>query len=160
MHVLRLDVAVDDAALVGVGERVGEREADAQDVAVRQLAGRLELGQRAPLDELGDQVAARPSSSPASKSGDDRRVVEPRGGERLALARAPARARRRGSTLTATGRSQALVVRRVDRAEAARAEAAPEAVAAEHERRRRGASAAAPGVRPRGVALLGGGHRP
>ena len=37
-HVLRLDVAVDDAALVRVRERVGEREPDPQDVAVRQRA--------------------------------------------------------------------------------------------------------------------------
>jgi hypothetical protein len=49
---------VDDAAVVGVGERVGEREPDPDDVAVRERAVGLELRERAALDELGDEVAA------------------------------------------------------------------------------------------------------
>ena len=60
-----LDVAVDDAARVGVLERVAERHADAQHVAVRQLALAQELRERAPADELGDEVQ-RLSSRPDS----------------------------------------------------------------------------------------------
>ena len=82
-HVLRLDVAVDDAAPVRVLERVGQREADAQDVAVRQLAGRRERVERAPAHELGDEVAGLGVLA-GVEHGDDARVVEPRGGERLA----------------------------------------------------------------------------
>ena len=51
-HVLGLDVAVDDAALVGVQQRVREVQAHAQHVAIRQLAGGLELRERAALDQL------------------------------------------------------------------------------------------------------------
>ncbi len=51
-HVLGLDVAVDDPALVGVQQRVREVQAHAQHVAIRQRAGGLELRERAALDQL------------------------------------------------------------------------------------------------------------
>ena len=81
-----------DAALVGVGERVGERQADPQDVAVRELVRRLELGERAALDQLGDEVAAAVLLAGVEQR-DDRVVVEPRDGAGLALG--PLRRRRR-----------------------------------------------------------------
>ena len=83
-HVLRLDVAVDHAALVRVGERVGQREPDADDVAVRQLPVALELGERAALDQLGDEEA-RAVLLAGVEQRHDRVVVEPGDGARLAL---------------------------------------------------------------------------
>ena len=56
---------------------------------------RLELGERAALDELGDEVAAVVLLARVV-DGDDRRVVEPRGGVGLALRALGRRARRRG----------------------------------------------------------------
>src|SRR3712207_8191396 len=47
-----------------------EREADPEDVAVRHLAGGLELGQGAPADQLGDQEAG-PVLLPRVEDGDD-----------------------------------------------------------------------------------------
>ena len=126
-HVLRLDVAVDHAALVGVVERVGEREPDPQHVAVRELARRLELRQRAPLDQLGDQVAAAVLLAGVEQR-HDRVVVQPGDGARLALGAL----RRRpvaGDDLDRDGTSQELVVARVDGAEAAGAETRAQAVA-------------------------------
>ena len=102
-HVLRLDVAVDDAALVGVRERVGEREADPQHVAVRQLVGGLELRERAALDQLGDEVAVAVLLAGVEQR-DDRVVVEPRHGAGLALGALRATCPPAGMTLTATGR--------------------------------------------------------
>jgi hypothetical protein len=132
--VLRLDVAVHDAALVGVGQRVGERQADPEHVAVRQRVLRLELGQAAAVDELGDQVA-RPGLLPRVVDRDDPRMVEARGGQRLA----------RGAVVGLGGRVgghhlhrdeplEPLVVGLEDRAEAAAAQTAPEAVAPQDER--------------------------
>ena len=134
-HVLRLDVAVDDAALVGVVERVGEREADAQHVAVRQLAGRLELGERAALHQLGDEVAAAVLLARVEQR-DDRVVVEPRDGAGLAL-RALGRGPAGRDDLDRHGAAEALVAGGVDRAEAAGAEARAEPVAPHGERRAR-----------------------
>ena len=75
---------MDDSSLVGVLERVGEREADAHHVAVGQRARGLQLGQRGAADELGHQVVAVGVAARLVER-DDARVVEPRGGERLAL---------------------------------------------------------------------------
>jgi hypothetical protein len=50
LHVLRLDVAMDDAARVGVVERLAEVGADLADLAVRELAGVGEAGQGRALD--------------------------------------------------------------------------------------------------------------
>ena len=148
-HVLRLHVAVDDPALVRVLERVGEREAGAQDVAVRQLAGGGEAVERAPADELGHQVA-RVAVLARVEHADDPGVVEPRGGERLA--RRPFRGgRAHRDDLHRHGPVQALVVGGVDGAEAARAEARAQAVAAEDD--------GCAGTRGGGRELLRGVHR-
>ena len=136
---------MDHAALVGVRERVGEREPDPQHVAVRQLAGGLELRERAALDQLGDEVAAAVLLAGVEQR-DDRVVVEPRDRARLAL-RALRRRPVAGDHLDRDGAAEALVARRVDRAEAAGAEPRAQAVAAHGE----------PGLGDRRQ-LLRGGH--
>ena len=55
-HVLRLDVAVDHPARVGVLERVAERDADARHVAVRDRLRARQLGKGSAPNELGHQV--------------------------------------------------------------------------------------------------------
>ena len=55
-HVLRLHVAVDHAARVGVLQRVAERHADPRDVAVGDRARLHQLGKRSAPNELRDQV--------------------------------------------------------------------------------------------------------
>jgi hypothetical protein len=135
-HVLRLDVAVDHAALVGVCEGIGQRDADSQDVAVAQLPVGRELRERAAVHQLGDEVA-RSRLLAGVVQGDDAGVVEPRRGDRLAP----------GALVgVAVGRDhldrhlavQALVQGGVNGAEAAAAEPAAEAVAAQDERGRSG----------------------
>ena len=82
-HVLGLDVAVDEPAPVGGRERarhVGE-PADAGDGSGASVADRL--AQRAALDELHDDVG-RPVVLADVEDGDGVRVVERRGGARLA----------------------------------------------------------------------------
>ncbi len=129
--VLRLDVAVHDAALVRVIERVGQGQADPQDVAVGQLVVCLELCEGAPLDQLGDQVAGA-VLLPGVVDRDDPRVLQAGGGHRLAP-----RPQRRGAVggdhLDRHIAVQRLVEGLVDRAEATRAEPAAQAVAAQHE---------------------------
>ena len=145
-HVLGLDVAVDDAALVGVGERVGERQADPQDVAVRELVRRLELGERAALDQLGDEVAVA-VRLPGVEQGDDRVVVEPR--HRPGLALGPLRLHPGGrDDLDRHRAPETLVARRMDRAEASRPEPCAEPVPAHRQ----------PGVGGDGRQVGGGGH--
>ena len=88
----------------------------------RQQALGAELVDRAAVDELGHQVA-RPRVLAGVEDRDDPGMVEPAGGQRLALRRASGRrAGPDGITLTATARCEALVGRRVDRPEPARAE--------------------------------------
>ena len=85
-----------DAALVRVLERVAQRQADPQDVAVGQRARCLQRGERAALDELADQVA-RVVLLAGVVEPDDAGVVEARGGLAPPAGRARARRRRRGS---------------------------------------------------------------
>ena len=82
-HVLRLDVAMDHAARVSVLERAGEREADLQHLLVLELVRRDQPRERVAVDELGDQVE-RVIVGARLVQRDDRRVREPRRGERLA----------------------------------------------------------------------------
>ena len=96
-HVLRLDVAVHDAALVRVRERAAQGEADPQHVAVGEQPLGAEFVDRAAVDELGDEVARRVVLA-GVEDRDDPGMVEPAGGERLALRPGrDRRCRRRGS---------------------------------------------------------------
>ena len=133
-HVLRLDVAVHDAAAVRVLERAAQREADPQHVAVREHALGAELVERAAVDQLGDQVARprRPRRRRRSRRPRDGRAGPAASASRRA-ALGIAAAAPDGITLTATGALQALVGGGVDRAEAAGAEPVAEPVAAEDE---------------------------
>ena len=119
---------MDHAALVGVGERVGQRQPDPQHVAVRQLAGGLELREGAAFDQLGDEVAGVVLLARIEQR-DDRVVVEPRDRPRLALRAFRRRAAGRDH-LDRDRSAEALVARGIDRAEAAGAEPRAEAVAA------------------------------
>ena len=83
LHVLRLDVAVDDAARVGVVERLAEVGADLADLAVGELTGGGEAGQGRALDQLGDEQGVAVLLSHLVE-GDDAGMVEPRGGLGLA----------------------------------------------------------------------------
>jgi hypothetical protein len=79
-----LDVAVDNPALVGVGERVAEHEADLHDVAVGEQAVGHQPGQRAAAHELGDEVD-RVLVLSGLVERDDPRVAQPGRRARLAL---------------------------------------------------------------------------
>ncbi len=82
-HVLGLDVAVDDAALVRVREAVAEIGRDLGHVAVAEPAIGPQAGQGGARDELGHED--RPSIALAELvERDDRRMVEARGGLSLA----------------------------------------------------------------------------
>ena len=120
---------MDDAALVRVQQRVAEGEADAQDVAVGQLLGVRELRERAPLDQLGDQVA-RAVLLAGVVDRDDPGVLQARGRDRLA-ARAHGRLRVGRDDLDRHPAVERLVDRLVHGAEAARAQAAAQPVAAQ-----------------------------
>ena len=124
---------MDDAALVGVGQRVGEREPDPQHVAVGDRAGRLELRQRRAAHELGDEEA-RAVLLAGVEHRDDPGVVEPRHGVRLAPG-ALVGAAVGGDRLDRHAAAEALVARLVDRAEAARADPRTQPVAPERQRR-------------------------
>ena len=65
--VVGLDVAVDDAGLVGVLERGAELGADVGEVAVAERLGRGELAQVRSLDELADEVGACPGGCRARR---------------------------------------------------------------------------------------------
>ena len=96
-------------------ERVGQRQADAQHVAVAQLAVALEHRQRAAAHELGDQEALAALLA-GVEHGHDARVVEPRGRQRLALCALGHRPGRRHG-LDRHGPVESFVARREDRAE-------------------------------------------
>jgi hypothetical protein len=135
-HVLRLDVAMDDAALVRVLERVGEREADTQHVAVGELAVGGEAIERAARDQLRDEEA-RAGVLPGVEDGDDPGVVQASGGQRLARRPLGDEVTARGAEddLHRDGPVEPLVVAGVHGPEAAGAQAGPQPVAAHHERR-------------------------
>jgi hypothetical protein len=147
-HVLRLDVAVDDPALAGVGQRVGERQADPQHVAVRQRSRRGQAVECLAGDQLRDEVA-RLAVLAGVEDGHDPGMVEPRRGQRLA-ARALVGAATTGDDLDGDVPAQALVTSREDSPEPAGPQPPAEPVAAEHE--------AATGRAPGGRQLRGGVH--
>ena len=82
-HVLGLDVAVDHAARVGVGERAGERDADLEDLLVLERIGGDQPGERVAVDQLGDQVEGVVDRARLVQR-DDRGMRQARGRERLA----------------------------------------------------------------------------
>ena len=143
-HVLGLDVAVYDAAAVGVGEGAGERDPDLEHL----LVGEALLGDQAPerlaLDELGDQVHGAVLGARLVQ-GDDRRMAKARGDERLAHRPLAVPARAEGDALERHLAVQELVVGAPHHAEAARPEAVLQAVAPEHQLGR--PALAWPGVR-------------
>ncbi len=94
LDVLRLDVAVDDAARVGVVERLAEVGADLADLAVRQRVFAGQAGEGRALDQLGDEQRVA-VLLPHLVEGHDAGVVE--AGRRLRLAHAPASRPRRAA---------------------------------------------------------------
>ena len=129
--VARLDVAVDHAAGVRMGQRLAQRRADHHDVAVRQRPLGQQLPERRAADELGDEVA-RLLVGAGLVERDDARMAEARGGLRLALGALGIAVVERNA-LERDRAVQALVMGEPDRPEAARAEPAHQAVAAEQE---------------------------
>ncbi len=76
--VLRLDVAVNDAALVGVGDRVGDLAQEAQCGDHRVAIAALETApERLPLDVRHD-VVQQPLPNPSPEDGEDVRVLQVR----------------------------------------------------------------------------------
>ncbi len=129
--VLRLDVAVHDAARVGVVERLAEVGADLADLAVaeRPLAG--QAGEGRALDQLGDEQRVAVLLAHLIQR-DDARMVEP--GRRLCLAQhPPAGLAARLDRLDRDGPLEPPVPGLVDDAEAAAADAALDQKAVEHE---------------------------
>ena len=124
-HVLRFDVAMDDALAVRVGEGVEQLHPDGGHVGVAELA--LELRERAPLDELPDEVAAL-AVAEVVVQGDDVRVRE--GGRGVDLAHHPRRhAAPLGDDLERDAFSGAPVEGLEDLGEASAAEASDDLVA-------------------------------
>ncbi len=126
-----LDVAVDDATLVGVRERRTEDRPDAQHVAVRQRPVAQQLGERRPLDELGHEVDGVLVAAGFVER-DDPGVRQAGGGEGLALAAAVGVVADR-DPLDGDVALEVLVAGAIDDAHAARAERRPEPVAVEDE---------------------------
>ena len=86
LDVLRLDVAVDDAARVGVVERLAEVGADLADLAVGEHVFAGQAGEGRALDQLGDEQRVA-VLLPHLVEGHDAGVVEAR--RRLRLAQHP-----------------------------------------------------------------------
>jgi hypothetical protein len=83
-HVLRLQVAVDDALLVGGGEAGRDLERVADRLVLRKRAAAQAPAQRVALEELGDGVDASVLAAEVVDR-EDVRMREGRDGERLAL---------------------------------------------------------------------------
>ena len=131
-HVLGLDVAVDHAARVRVGESVRERDADLEHLLVVEPARGDQLRERLAVDELGDQVE-RLADGTRLVQGDDRRVRQPRAGERLAARALAVSVQSQRDPLDGHLAVQQLVVGAPDHPEAAGAETLDEPVTSEHE---------------------------
>ena len=82
-HVLRLDVTVDHAARVCMGERIGKRKTDLEQILISERACCDQRREGLPVDQLGDQVEGVLTRARLVQ-GNDRRVRQTRGGERLA----------------------------------------------------------------------------
>ncbi len=130
-HVRRLDVAVDDSAAVGVGERVADLRGDLDRRAVVELARAHRLAQRPARDVLvGDVdvrrvVCQRPDALAAW-------MAQRRRGSRFALGPMP-RLALAGDDLQCDVEAGPLVPRQPDMAHPARAERADRPIPAEEE---------------------------
>ena len=137
-HVLRLDVAVDDALAVSVGERLEQLGADGGHVAVAELAGQLGPATR-PSTSSQTRIAALAVAEPVVE-GDDVGMRERRG--RLDLAHDAAdMPRPSATTLSATRSIERQVERLVDVGEAAAADLARRPGSARASRRTEGCRA-------------------
>ena len=103
-HVLGLDVSVDDAAGVGVVERLAEIGTDLADLAVAERALADQRVEGRAVDELGDEQGAAVLLTHLVER-DYPRVIEPRRGLRLAQHPPDRRRRAESIAFTATGRS-------------------------------------------------------
>ena len=130
-HVLRLHVAVDDAARVRVGQRLGQVGADAGHVTIGQRPRTQQLGQGSAPNELGDEIDVVFVRSQLVDA-DDRRMVEPGRGHGLARHPLAAAALARDG-LDGHLTLELLVPGRPDHTEAAGAQALLEPVAIEHQ---------------------------
>ena len=149
-HVLGLDVAVDDAAGVGVGEGPTEGDADLEHLAVEDAPIRDQACERGAFDQLGDQVHGAVADARLVQR-HDRGVRQAGARERLThrpLAVVPGS---EGDPLQGHLALQQLVRGPPHDAEAARAEALVQPVALQHELPGgRGAGRRAPEDAPRG----------
>ena len=128
-HVLGLDVAVNDTAVMGVDERLAEVGDDLGDVAVAEIPGGLELGEGLARHQLADEDGA-PLVFAKLVKGDDCRVVQPCG--RLRLTHDPIGVAQ-AQLLDRDLALQTLVERPIDRSHAARTDALEEAETLHHE---------------------------
>ncbi len=131
-HVVGLDVAVDHAAGVGVGERTAEGDADLEHLAVEEAPVGDQARERAALDELRDEIH-RPVANARLVQGHDRGVREAGADECLAhrpLAVVPGS---EGDPLQGHLALQQLVRGAPHDAEAARPEALVQAVALQYQ---------------------------
>ncbi len=139
-HVGRLDVAVDHAVSVGVGERIAQGDADPHHVAVRQPAVLKQYVERGAVDQFGDQVGALVVDRRLVQR-HDARVGEPCRGARLSFEASatagavPARHPCPRKDLDRDLPVEPLVLSQPHGGEAAGAQATAQAVAAEHQRR-------------------------
>ena len=92
--VVGLDVSMDHAARVRMGERRADVRPERGDLAIGEIAGLGELGERRAVHQFADQQCA-PTLGPELVQGHDARVIEARG--RLGLAQYAVARPRRGS---------------------------------------------------------------
>src|SRR5687767_9317887 len=82
-HVLRLDVAMSDAAGVGRGQGGGDLDDDLEDFADREVPGREALPQRLPLHVLHRDVVLAVARLAERQDSADVRMVQRRGSSGL-----------------------------------------------------------------------------
>ena len=131
-HVLGLDVAMDDPPLMGMLERVEQGEANLQDLLVGKRLLGDQVGERLPLDQLGDQVEGFAVRA-CLIQGDDRGVRQPCGGLRLAGGPLAVALRSEPDPLDRDLAPQQLVTSAPHDSESAGAEAFQQEVALQHQ---------------------------
>ena len=98
-HVLRLDVAMDHAVVVGVLQGVADLRHDGQGFFGRELARIQQPAEVQAVDELHEEVIQRPSPPAPLPEGEGRLTLPSpsaalRGGEKIALTPGPSPGRR------------------------------------------------------------------